>query len=93
MTFVPTSDPVTSDVSLMLHVDPNGPDYNLSLRGVAIQPFISEVVTSRTVTLPHTMIGGCSKDVLEITNPGPTTLPWTLTPAASPFLKKVSWLV
>ena len=90
VTFVPTSDPVTSNVSLMLHVDPNGPDYNLSLRGVAIQPFISEFVTSRTVTLPQAMIGECSKGVLEITNPGPTPLPWTLTPAASPFLKKVS---
>ncbi len=44
--FAPTSDPGTSEVTLQLHVEPTGPNYNLHMRGVALP------VSSRGVVLP-----------------------------------------
>ena len=94
VTFGPTSEPLTSEATLMIHVEPSGPDYNLKLKGVALHVPPSHVDTPpvlsvRTLTLPETEVGGCSEGVLDIHNPYPSTLQWTLTPVASPFLRKV----
>ena len=51
VTFSPISDPVTSEMTLQLHVNPTGPDYNLNVRGVAIPASKQRTVSWNNKTL------------------------------------------
>ncbi len=51
VTFAPISDPVTSEMTLQLHVNPTGPDYNLNVRGVAIPASKQRTVSWNKKTL------------------------------------------
>ncbi len=64
MTFIPTSDSVTAEVTLQLHIEPTGPDYNLHMRGVVLP------VSSGGISLPFSS-GGISLPVSS----GGMTLP------------------
>lgn len=101
VTFGPTSEPLTSEATLMIHVEPSGPDYNLKLRGVALQvpptPHVDSpaptILSVRALTISDTEVGECSEGILDIHNCYSSTMEWTLTPVASPFLKKVGGCV